>query len=225
MSAIALTGAARVTKRTESQIEEQHFLLHNVDWSTYVAVSDAFVDRPGLRITYDRGSMEFMTISQKHERIKKLLGRLVETLTLERQLDIIGVGSMTCRKEDLDRGLEPDECFYIANVATMRGVEQYDAAIHPPPDLAIEVDISRSSLDRLGIYAAFRVPEVSRLEGETIKVYRLGRSGKYKAVASSLTFPKFPVQELVRFVRMALAEGDNTMIRAFEKWLHERQKA
>jgi Uma2 family endonuclease len=224
MSAIAEPMAKSGIKPERMPVGEQRFLLHGVDWKTYVAIADAFGDRAGLHITYDRGSLEFMTLSTEHEGYKALLRRLLETLALEMKLRIKNLGSMTCRKEDLERGLEPDECFYIANVARMRGVKRFNAAIHPPPDLAIEVDVSRSSLNRLGIYAALRVSEVWRFDGDTIQIHRLADSGDYEVTPTSLTFPTVSLAELVRFVRIGEAEDDTTMVIAFQDWLRDELK-
>src|SRR5436190_459799 len=91
---------------------EQRFLLSGIDWSSYVGFGELLGERH-VRLTYDRGSLELMTLSPKHEHGKRLLGRLVETLTEELDIGIASYGSMTFRREDLERGLEPDECYWI----------------------------------------------------------------------------------------------------------------
>jgi Uma2 family endonuclease len=48
-----------------------------------------------LRMTYDRGTLEIMTLSSEHERWKHLLRRLVEALSEELRIEIAGFGSMT----------------------------------------------------------------------------------------------------------------------------------
>ena len=113
-----------------------------------------------------------MTTSQEHEEFGYLLGRVVDILTEELDLPCKCVGRMTWRREVLDRGLEADDCFYLANAPLVRG-KKLDLSVDPPPDLAIEVEISRSALDRMGIYAALRVPEIWRYDGETLRVERL----------------------------------------------------
>jgi Uma2 family endonuclease len=151
---------------------EQRLRLSDIPWETYVLYGDGLGPRH-IRVTYDRGEMEIMTVSGKHEHKKKLLGRLVEALTEEMEIDILSTGSMTCRREDLLRALEPDESYWIANEATMRGRDEYDLEVDPPPDLAVEIEVSRSTLDRMAIYAALRVPEVWCSDGETLRVFQL----------------------------------------------------
>ena len=97
----------------------------------------------------------------------------------ELEIDISGVGSTTLQLEVEDRGLEPDECYYIQNESRVRNEEDLDLTRDPPPDLAIEVDITRSSLDRAGIYASLRIPEIWRYDGKTLRIYRLARKGHY----------------------------------------------
>ena len=141
----------------------QRLVLHNVPWQSYVVIGDALPDRPALRMTYDRGNLEFMTTSPEHEKYKVRLGRLLEALVEECGLRVEPLGNMTMRREELERGLEPDECFWIANEPHMRARLDWDPRRDPPPDLVIEIEISRSALDRMGIYAALRVPEVCAL--------------------------------------------------------------
>jgi Uma2 family endonuclease len=110
-----------------------------------------FEREPALRLTYDRGTLEIRMPLDPHETFKKLLGRLIETATEELDLEIRSLGDRTCDREDLARGLEPDQCYYIQHEAQVRGIAQIDLAQFPPPDLAVEVDITSSSLNRLAV--------------------------------------------------------------------------
>ena len=83
--------------------------------------------------------------------------------------NLVSAGNMTFQREDLDRGLEPDDCYWIAHEPQMHNKLTWDPAIDPPPDLVLEIEISRSAQDRMGIYAALRVPEVWRFDGETLR--------------------------------------------------------
>ena len=107
-----------------------------------------------------------MTTSPIHEIYKHLLGRMVDTIGEELDIPMFGQGSTTFNREDVDRGLEPDECYYIANAGRVADRSQLNLETDPPPDLAIEIEITRNVLDRLGIYAALGVPEVWRFDGE-----------------------------------------------------------
>ncbi len=148
---------------------EQRLRLGAVEWSSYRAIADALRGRH-VRVTYDQGNLELMTISRLHAQLSRLLGRLVFVLAEEAGKTLSSAGDMTCEREDLGRAVEPDECFYIDNEPRMRGKVEIDLSVDPPPDLAIEVEVSRSAASRLPIYAALGVPEVWRYDGRVAEV-------------------------------------------------------
>ncbi len=137
-------------------------VLHGVRWSTYEALLDD-LDGCHIRLTYDRGRLEIMTKSAPHEWSKTLLARAFEEITLELDIPIRSGGEQTFRQELLEKGLEPDECYWIQHEPEVRGKRDISLETDPPPDLAMEIEISMSVLDRLGIYAALRVPEIWRV--------------------------------------------------------------
>jgi Uma2 family endonuclease len=200
---------------------EQCFLLRGVDWSDYRKISEAFNGRH-LRLTYDRGNLEFMTISSIHGRFSRLLVRLVGALTEELGLSLCSCGDMTCDREDLQRGLEPDECFYIANEPLVREKEKIDLATDPPPDLAVEVEITRSSRNRLGIYAALGVPEVWRFDGETLTIHQRMPNGQYAVTERSPQFHFLSATELGKFLHLHTRLDENALVRSFREWVQEQ---
>jgi Uma2 family endonuclease len=162
-----------------------------------------------------------MALSFRHENRKKLLGRFVDAMTLELNIPIQPGGSMTFKNELLERGLEPDDCYWIANEPWMRKKTDFDILRDPPPDLAIEIEVTRSALDRLGIYAALRIPEVWRFDGKKLRVCILGANGKYKEKQTSKAFPYLPLQELERFLLDTEAPNHTALIRSFHEWVKE----
>jgi Uma2 family endonuclease len=148
------------------------------------------------------------------------LGRLVLVLTEELKLPVMAGGSTTMRRKLKKKGVEADECFWIENAHRMEGRLQLDLKRDPPPDLAIEVDVTRSSLNRLRIYAALRVPELWRLEGDILEFLILQANGKYKKSGRSKAFPQVTPADLLPFVLRARRSGDeNPIIRDFRKWV------
>lgn len=201
---------------------EQRLRLSDVPWETYVTYSDGLGPRH-IRVTYDGGEMEVMTLSSRHENRKKLLGRLVEALTEEMDLDIASFGSMTCRREDLLSGLEPDDSYWIEHEPQVRGREDIDLEIDPPPDLALEIEISRSTLNRMNIYASLRVPEVWRWDGEVLRVVVLSARGTYRPSNRSKAFPFLPLLEFAQFLqRTDLSETQ--LLRSFRNWVRKQKK-
>jgi Uma2 family endonuclease len=202
---------------------EQRLRLSGVDWRTYVALGDLLGERP-IRLTYDRGELEIMTLSRSHERFKKLLAGLLQVLTQEMDIDIDDGGSMTFRREDLERGLEPDECYWVQNEARVRGREELDFSVDPPPDLLLEVEVSRNFLDRLTICAALGVPEVWRFNGNTIQVLLRNEQGEYNPALRSAAFPFLVVSQLLPFLTMSDTVSVTKVRNAFRDWVREQME-
>ena len=200
----------------------QSLLLDGVDWITYTRLLRALDNRPSIRLTYDRGSLEIMTLTHEHESYAHLLGRFVVVLTEEFGLPIKGGGSTTFRRRKRRKGLEADESYWIANEPLVRGKDSIDLRIDPPPDLALEIDVSHSSLNRLAIYAALRVPEVWRREGETLVCYLLGNDGKYAVNTTSRVFPGLAPADLMRFLTLRGQMDENALVRQFRAWIRQQ---
>ena len=208
-----------------STVQARRFRVDGVSWRAYEGLLRAFDEERHFRITYDRGKLEIMTLSAGHERSKHLLGRLVEALTDELEINIAGYGSLTMKRRLKQRGLEPDECYWVRNEAKVRNLKKFTPRRDPPPDLALEIDVTHSSLDRLGIYAALRVREVWRWDGKKLQVYVLDENGEYQLREYSIAFPFLRPAELVRFLNMAAAHGETAMLRAFREWVRKQKAA
>jgi Uma2 family endonuclease len=200
---------------------EQHYVLYNVDWDTYVTISDKLGER-NIRLNYDGVNLEFMSTSLEHERAKTRLACLLEIVALEMGIDMLPGGSMTCRRQDLERGFEPDECYWIEHEAQMRGCDHIDFTRDPPPDLMLEVEISRSFIDRLALSARLGVPEVWRWDGERLRVMFLEPNGQYTESERSRALPFLPVAELVRFLNPETVQSETKLLRTFRDWVREQ---
>jgi Uma2 family endonuclease len=211
------------TVRHKSDV--QRLVLHGISWRAYERLLRAFDEERHLRITYDRGSLEIMTLSPRHERAKHLLGVLIVALAEEVGVEIAGFGSMTFKRRPKKRGLEPDECYWVQNEARMRGKLEYNLERDPPPDLVLEIDVTSSSLNRMAIYAALGVPEVWRWDGTTLEVNVLGAKGRYAVAEKGQAFPLFRPAELVRFLALEATQGETGMLRTFRAWVRDQKAA
>jgi Uma2 family endonuclease len=144
---------------------------------------------------------------------------MIDTITEELAIRIVAVGSTTFNREAVDRGLEPDECYYIANAGRIVKWDRIDLDVDPPPDLAVEVDITRSSLDRVGIYAALGVPEVWRFDGVEFEVLLLGADRNYTRSEQSAAMPFLPMSELADFLKDYESGDDSRWGRSFREWV------
>ena len=200
----------------------QILLLENVGWQAYEMLGEAFWDKAGVRMTYDRERLAIMTLSPEHEGWSSLLNRLLEILAEESNTPMKNLGSITLKQADLERGLEPDRCYYVANLPRVRGLKRIDLTRDPPPDLAIEVEVTQSAVSRLPIYSALQVPEVWRFDGERIAMLGRSATGAYEELPRSRIFPMVSAAELLDFMRIGQSQDDTTMARAFRQWLRQR---
>lgn len=204
------------------RLSGRKLVLYGIPWSMYEQLLRVFEEKRRLRITYDRGALEIMTLSLKHERSKHLLGQLIVILAVEVVVAIAGFGSMTFKRRRKQRGLEPDECYWIRNEALMRDKDAYDVDSDPPPDLVLEIDIFASSLKRMAIYAALKVLEVWRWDGEKLQVHVLRPDGKYEIVERGCAFPFLKPADLVPFLALAAKVGETETLRVFRDWVNGR---
>src|SRR5205823_3484557 len=116
----------------------------------------------------------------------------------------------------------PDKCFFFEHEQDVRGKDKLDLSVDPPPDLAIEVDISRSSLNRMGIYAALGVPEVWRFDGQVLRVYRLGPNRSYAEVQESEHFPFLPIVKVQEFLLQRGQMDETKLVKTFRQWVREQ---
>ncbi len=170
--------------------DEERGVMRDVSWEFYDQVSDAIGEQSHIRVAYDGKDMEIMTLGQKHEQSKGLLGSFIEAVAEGLGVDFRPVGSTTWKRAAERRGIESDQCYYFHRAK----LEASDAAAshdsndvddYPNPDLAAEIDISPSKIDRPKIYAALKVSEIWRFKGDTISIERLGPNGVYREVTES----------------------------------------
>src|SRR5262245_59265718 len=125
----------------------EHIILHDVSWEAYGRILEAFGSRR-LRHTYIDGVLEIMSPLRRHEWVKKFLARMIEMMVYQLDIDIECLGSTTLRKEAKKRGLEPDECYWIQHALEAGSNDDFDPNRDPPPDLAIEVNVTHADLSR-----------------------------------------------------------------------------
>lgn len=196
-------------------------VLQNISWQSYQSLIRDFAQEPALRLTYDHGTLEIRMPLDPHETYKKLIGRLIETATEALDLEIRSLGSRTCDREDLASGLEPDQCYYIQHEPQVRGLNQIDLTQSPPPDLAVEIDITSSSLNRFAIYQALGVPEIWRYDGNQLEIYSLQADG-YVSQSGSQALPLLTATEISRLLDVSQTMGENALVKQFRQWIRQR---
>ena len=192
--------------------------LQDVTWDEYECALRQLDDRRGVRLAYDHGRLQIMTLSPEHEGIANLFPYLIFVLAEECGIDFLSRGAMTMRKREKLRGLEPDDCFYFRNFKKISGKKRLDFRIDPPPDLAIEVDVTSGSMSKFPIFASLGVPELWRHNGEKVRFYRL-IDEQYGEIRRSDLFPFLTPNVVTKFLRKGESGGSVAMGRAFRTWV------
>jgi Uma2 family endonuclease len=195
-------------------------VLHGVGWHTYLELRENPANY-NLRMTYDQGTLEIMAPSIAHGRYGNIVAQAIQTWTKELRIPIVCLGDLTCQREDFEKGFEPDHCFYVQNEPRMWQKMELDLAIDPPPDLAIEIEMSRSAVKKItSIYSAFGVPEVWRFDGKNLYAYEFV-DGDYQIRESSLCLPRLPLKMVEELARQVGHVRELELIEGFAEWVRK----
>ncbi|HEY9741939.1 MAG TPA: Uma2 family endonuclease [Coleofasciculaceae cyanobacterium] len=200
---------------------EQRTVLRNISWETFEALLRETGEDRGSRFAYDCGTLEIMTPLYEHENPKIQFDRFIVALAEELEIEIKSAGSTTLKRSIKNRGIEPDNCYYIQNEIAVRGRQELDLETDPPPDLAIEIDITSSSVNKFGIYSALGVPELWRYNGRVLKFYQL-TEGQYVGCDLSIAFPLVSVSEMSRFIEQSKITGEIALLKSFRAWVRDK---
>ncbi|MEM8807775.1 MAG: Uma2 family endonuclease [Cyanobacteria bacterium P01_G01_bin.38] len=117
----------------------QRLLVQHLSWQDFEQILEELGDHRAARIAYSHGTLEIRMPTPEHEVDKELIGDFVKMLLDGLEIDCECFGSTTFKRQNMDSGLEPHQCFYIQNHAQMRGKRRVDLTVDPPPNLAIEL--------------------------------------------------------------------------------------
>lgn len=201
-----------------STFAEQRTVLNNISWQTFEVLLKEAGEARGSHFAYDDGILEIMAPLFEHESPKINLDRFVFILAEELDIEIKSAGSMTLKREDLRKGIEPDNCYYVQNEPLVRVRRQLDLANDPPPDLAIEINITSSFVNKLGIYSALGLRELWRYDGRLLMFYELVNEG-YVEREFSVAFGLVSCGDLSRFIEQSMAGGEMAVLKAFREWV------
>lgn len=200
---------------------EQRTVLYNISWQTFETLLEETGEDRGSRFAYDCGTLEIMTPLFEHENPKIQFDHFIVALAEELEIELRSAGSTTLKRKLVNRGLEPDNCYYIQNEPIVRGKQKLDLETDPPPDLAIEIDITSSSVNKFRIYSGLGVPELWRYNGRDLKFYHLVE-GEYAECEFSVAFPVVSVADMSRFIEQSKTFGEIALLKSFRAWIREK---
>lgn len=208
--------------RPFSIVSDEHAVLSNVSWDTYERLLADDEERNLPRMTYDQGVLELVTPSKPHDASARTIARFVDIASAILEVPIQSVGSTTFKRRDLERGFEADESFYIQNEARVRHLRDVDLAVDPPPDLVLEMEMSRSALNKLRLFASMGIPEVWRCDGDQVTFFIL--SGEtYQEATHSLALPPVSSVILTQFLQSSRTMLSPDWFKAVSAWAQDQQ--
>ena len=207
--------------------EDASVTFRDVTWDEYEELLEQVGEAPGLRISYDNGSLQVMTISAEHEKYAQFINSLIAGIRLRLRMNILAFGSATIRKRKRRKGNEPDACFYVQSASLIGNRVQLDFESDPPPDIAVEIDVHHDSRSKFPIYAALGVPEIWRYDGEEMTIYHLGEDATehesmYVEQETSAALPMLSAQLLTEMLERMRRDGELSALLAFDGWLQSQ---
>jgi len=196
--------------------------LSCVSWETYERLLADDEERRVPRMTYDQGVLELVTPSKPHEVDAATITRFVDIVAAVLGIPIQSTASTTFRRQDLERGFEPDASFYIQHEPRVRNRREVDLTVDPPPDVVLEMEMSRSALDKLPLFASMGIPEVWRCDGQRVTILLLEQDG-YRESSSSQSLPVLTSEDLTRFLAESRTMLSPDWFQAVSNWARERR--
>ena len=195
---MAATAQPAVSRYATNADPSSRVLLHEVSWELYEQLRDDEANWH-VRMSYDDGELELMSPSQRHGAIEIRFGLFLMELARVLGFKCKPLGNTTWKKQRSKKGKEADGCFYLASYERVRH-KKIDLNVDPPPDLAVEVEISRSAINSLNIYAALGVPEIWRFDGSRFQIHGRQDDGTYLELGSSPSLPFLRPEEVVEWM-------------------------
>ncbi|MDJ0575788.1 MAG: Uma2 family endonuclease [Xenococcaceae cyanobacterium MO_234.B1] len=201
----------------------QKVLLEKITWQEFETILEELGEHRSARIAYDNGLLEIMTPLPEHEVNKVVIGDFIKLILEELDIEFYPLGSTTFKNQIMQQGIEPDDCFYIQNEAKIRGKTRLDLTVDPPPDLALEIDVT--SRTHPHIYATLGVPELWRFEQGKLQINVL-QGKNYIEVEFSPTLPDLPLKDVIpQYLEQVKLSGRNKTMKAFRAWVREQLKS
>ncbi|MBD2111263.1 MULTISPECIES: Uma2 family endonuclease [Cyanophyceae] len=199
-------------------------VLRDVSWAEFEAILAELGNHRSTRIAYDNGFLEIMAPLPEHEYFKETLGDAVKDMAEELTIEFASYGSATWRRKAKQAGIEPDNCFYFQNETLVRGKLDFDLDRDPPPDLALEIDLTSKSLDRFPIYARLGIPEIWCYDSGVLTIHLL-EGDRYGASEQSQVFPTLDIRALPQLIESQRSAGRLALRRAVRNWVKEQSQS
>jgi len=205
-----------ITEDTISVEAGDELILRFRTWQDYEALLARRGDKAGLRIRYSSKTQEIRIMSPlpRHGKNADILADLVKTLLRKVGRDWDAFTPITLKRIN-QQGIEPDYCFYIDNREQILGKERIDLETDPPPDLAIEIDLTCTTKPE--DYQAIAPLELWVYRQSQLSIYQF-ESQQYRESQTSRWFPGYDLKMLIpQYCDRAWQIGSSVALREFEE--------
>ncbi|MGB3292122.1 MAG: Uma2 family endonuclease [Phormidesmis sp.] len=191
--------------------------LQDVEWQDFEAILQELGEHRNTRIAYSDRILSIVAPLPEHEVSKACIGDFVKILLDELEIPSVSFGSTTFKNENMEKAVEPDDCFYINNYRQVLGKRRIDLTVEPPPDLAVEIEVT--SKTQLKAYQGLGVPELWLYEAGRLRIDCL-QDGQYVEVSESPSFPGWPIQQIIaQYVARAQVVDQGMARKEFRQWV------
>lgn len=193
--------------------------LVGIDWETYEEISEELGESTSLHLTFNKGTLTIMPVTEIHELLTNLLHDFIRFAGLALRRNVIATGKATLRSKRRSYGVEPDLSYFVSKAADHQIKNYVPNELESPPDIVCEIDVYHPSDDKFDIYSEFGVSEFWQHDGERLKIFKLQENGEYSEIEQSEQIPILTGAILTEFLRRGQKEEQLTVLSEFQDWL------
>jgi Uma2 family endonuclease len=196
--------------------------LVGVDWETYEEISEELGESTPLHLTFDKGVLTFMPVTELHELLTGLLHDFIRFTGFALRINVIGTGKATLRSQYRQYGVEPDLSYFVSKAEIHQTKNYVPKELELAPDIVCEIDVYHLSEDKFRIYSDLGISEFWLYDGERLKIFKL-ENGEYKEIERSAELPVLTGEILTEFLNRGQKEQQFSVLSDFQNWLQENK--
>ena len=216
---------------TEIKVSKQDLLniktpmtLIGLDWQAYEDISEELGDSSLLHLTFNKGFLTFMPVTELHELLTSLLHNFITFAGMVLRVNIVPTGKATIRSKRRSYGVEPDLSYFVSK-SDIHQIKSYvPKEVEISPDIVCEIDVYHLSDDKFEIYSEFGVSEFWLFNGEVLKIFKLQDTGEYLEVKQSQELPILNADILSEFLHRGQTQPQFEVLSDFQNWLQENNE-
>lgn len=190
-------------------------------WQDYQTLLEHLGDRTFPRVKYRDGELLLMVPLPEHGKQLDVVVDMVKVLLRHQGLRFDSYHETTMDLTEYSC-IIPDHFFYIDELPVV-GKRRIDWSADPPPDLAIECDVT--SFTSVDDYLPYRVGELWIIQQQHIKIYHF-QDNSYVQVQQSRFFPEFDLNSIfTQCIREAYQFGSEAIDRLSDRFPRQPRKS